>query len=129
MSWFEAYMLWRLDTINATLIALIAACGFHHMIGWLVYGLEGYDMEEATKTTMKKWFVRSGVIAGICAVLLVIVPSTTEVFKIIATKKGVDAIQSDTTAKYLSDADKAITNGMKLLNQEIEKKLDKKVSK
>jgi hypothetical protein len=99
------------------------------MVGWLVYGVEGYDMGEETKTTMKKWFVRSGVIAGICAFLLVIVPSTAEVFKIIATKKGVDAIQSDTGTQYLNETDKAIRNGLKVLNQEIEKKLDKKEDK
>jgi Na+/pantothenate symporter len=74
----------------------------------------------------KRIFIGLIIVAIISAVTAVFIPSTDTVIKIIATKKGVDAIQSDTAVKYLSEADKAVTNGMKVLNQEIAKKLDKK---
>jgi len=49
--------------------------------------------------------------------------------KIIATKKGIDAAQSDIAAKHLGEVDKIIANGLKVLNQKIEKKLDEKEAK
>lgn len=129
MTWFEAYMLWRLDAIQGLCIGVVIACGVYHIIGWMAYSIEHDYMEDETKATLVKWFKRSAIVCAVCVLLIAIIPSTTELMKIIATKKGVDAIQSDTAAKYLGEVDKTITNGLKVLNQEIEKKLDKKGSK
>ena len=74
----------------------------------------------------KKIFIVLIAMALISIVMTVFIPSTDTVIKIIVTKKGVDALQSDTALKYLSETDKVVTNGMKLLNKTIEKNLGKK---
>jgi hypothetical protein len=72
-------------------------------------------------------FVVVSVISLICfGMFSVITPTTERFLKIIATKKGIDAIKSETGVKYIYETDKLITNGLKVLNEKIENKLEKK---
>ncbi len=149
MTWFEAYMLWSIGNIGIVFLvsgfaglAWFVVCilmrasqlDFADIYADSAYkeGKEKYA-RHMVKADMWTGFIKKSLkfLPVIVIVLTIgfLIPSTNTLLKIIATKKGVDAIQSDTAAKYLGEVDKTITNGLKVLNQEIEKKLDKKVTK
>ena len=130
MTWFEAYLLWNLDAIwgVATLFAVFST--ILAIILWVFRtGIEPESDSGVAIKMVKLWSMVTLIVCLVSLPLAVFLPKTEQVLKIIATKKGVDAIQSDTAAKYLGEVNKTITNGLKVLNQEIEKKLDKKEAK
>ncbi len=119
MTWFEAYMLWNLDN-------LLGLCLFTGLISAGVTIFLIITRVAAEIDPPWKCVIPCGILAVLCFVVFLLTPRTETLLKIIATKKGVDAIQSDTGTQYLNETDKAIRNGLKLLNETIEKKLDKK---
>ena len=146
MSWFEAYMLWNLGVIGKLFITL-AILGTGWLVVCVVLWVNQLDYasiyEDSTYEDGKRKFTKHTLIANrwqgyakrtlkfipviiILFIVGVLTPPTETLLKIIATKKGIDVIQSDTGTKYLNEVDKAVSNGLKVLNREIEKKLDKK---
>jgi len=148
MTYFEAYLLWNIGTIGGWFIGLGVAL-IIVVVGVLIYyticksnmdiysswGERDKDYLKAKHNveTLRKPISLMLKVFLPCAVLLLIcgslVPNTTTVLKIIATKKGVDAIQSQTFQGYVDESASIVDNGLKLLNQEIEKKLNKKEAK
>jgi len=142
MSYFEAYLLWTMGTISGVfgilgavfliggLVCLINyLCHKLNKTRWKSYGPDDCDYCEACDGVKrwKPWLKISCQmffpIAVILFIFATLIPNTPTVLKIIATKKGVDAVQSDTFTGYLEESGKVIDNSLKLLNQEIEKKI------
>lgn len=143
MTWFEAYMLWNIGSIMIIFIPVVAVSCLGVVVFTIIFFDKAHDVSRYEEDSESGWYKTAlywksfsckGLklcipVAVLSILILAIIPSTETIFKIIATKKGIDAIQSDTASKYFGEMDKAVTNGMKVLNQEIEKKLDKKEKK
>ena len=124
MSWFEAYLLWRLDAIQGICVSiailfstLVVCC----IAGYIICESTSIDddFSEKSQRTYKrysqKWkkYRRISLIIFIPFLLLsLLVPSTSTVFKIVATKYGADALTSKTFDQYMGKPQKRLTTGL-----------------
>lgn len=140
MTWFEAYMLWKLGAVTNILAISGGLLTAYCVIDWIIYGIEqesvayhssGEERNEA-KAIADKALSRAKKVSAVffpIAIFLwfiaVLVPSTTELLKIVATKKGVEILQSERVGRVGEKAGDIVENAMKLLNQTIEDKLNR----
>jgi len=127
MTWFEAYLLWSVTSFKIVL-SILGSVGLLFVgISWFFVALV-YDLQPVKNriSFCSRWTKRILPLAIPILVLGIIIPDTTTLLKIIATKRGVDAVQSQTIQGYVDKSAAVIDNSLKLLNQEIEKKLNNK---
>jgi hypothetical protein len=110
---------------------LIGLIVFGYLMPWVFsYADEGEEENEGKIAMRYKrfkrslWFLPLAVIMWISATF---VPSTETTLKIIATKKGADAAKFQTVQGSVDELTKIVDNGLKFLNQTIEKELNKTV--
>lgn len=143
MSWFEAYLLWSLNSFIAFSVILGAVSVLTFLMAYVLpFGCyaetvpdaakknyDGYQKDYDEYQRRRKIVFRAMYILlplmALCWLVAAVTPSTETVLKIIATKKGVDAVQSQTFQGYVDKSAAVIDNSLKLLNQTIEKRLDK----
>jgi hypothetical protein len=126
MSYFEAYLLWQLNYIQGLFVALSILSGIAVLILFVITVIVTCEDDAEEARGLLTWLKRCLWVFVPVLMLSIFIPSTENVLKIIATKKGVDAIQSQTFTSYIDQSAKIVDNSLKLFNQEIEKKLDKK---
>jgi hypothetical protein len=126
MSYFEAYLLWQLNYIQGLFVGLSILSGIAVLIFFVMTVIVTCEDGADEAEPWRDWLKRCLWVLVPVLILSIVIPSTETVLKIIATKKGVDAIQSQTFTGYIDQSAKVVDNSLKLLNQEIERKLEKK---
>lgn len=127
MSWTEAYLLWNLG--NAKLLFGLAAgtIGVFIFINWVIVGAIYMSYDETSETLPRAWKNTKKVLVwGIVALFIsLFIPSTETMLKIVATKKGVDAIQSNAVQGYVNKSASIVDHSLELLDKTITEKLTK----
>lgn len=148
MTYFESYLLWNLGSFSGffgILILLLITLSFVSAIpywSWLsnTYysdrtkeGDRYYNTYIEKRKKVRKVCIKCLIGIICCLFLITIIPNTETVFKIVATKKGVDALQSKEMTKVLERAGTTATkvndvvdNSLNLLNEVIESKMKNK---
>lgn len=129
MTWFESYLLWSITSFKGLLIGLGLTGVVFVIISWLNYAMDcDFDDRKDKKRISFCSHCTKLILPFAIPILIlgIMIPNTTTLLKIIATKKGVDAVQTQTFQGYVDKSATVIDNSLKFLNQEIEKKLDKK---
>ena len=123
MSWFEAWLIWRLGAIQDICIFLAVVMGSVSLvffIMWLINAEENYEREVKYTKIGRRWTKITFILFLPCLFLCVLVPRTETFFKIIATKYGADAL----TSQKASEIGNNVLESIEKAQQVIDKKLD-----
>jgi len=136
MSWLESYIIWNIDSIKLLfeVIAGVTIAAIMLAICIYLYAISAelpLTPESEAERLIYKRFSKKMFIICIFPFILsflsaILIPTSDTLIKIIITKKGIDVVQSETAKNYFGEIDKTVSNTLKLLNQEVEKNLEKK---
>lgn len=99
----ELYWIERLDSIQSAFIFLSCLSVVWLLAAFIVPWEGYYDKKECKEKGIYKSRTISGVLLAISVLMLVFVPSTEEMYRIIGIGRSIDYIRQNETAKQLPD--------------------------
>lgn len=141
MSWFSAYMLWTLSSIK-TLFGVVTFISWSVTFVWIITALfwaseiredRPRGDKEKYLEYAKTWYTRSrrlawsvGVFASIAILFTTLLPNSETLVKIIATKKGVELMQTQRAQNIADKSGQLMEDSIELLIKTIQDKMNPK---
>ena len=99
----ELYWIERMDSINGLMIFLLIAFGILLVLSFLVSWVEEWDEDDIKKKGVPKTRKMCIWILSVSILVLIFVPSTKEMYRIIGIGGTIDYLRKNETAKQLPD--------------------------